>query len=63
MIPGQFCRNGKLKKETVFRLREEGIWYSIYFVHTSEDADFCRELKPDAFVTGRIREVRPYCTW
>ena len=61
-LPGQFYRNGKLKKETIFRLREEGIWYSIYFVHTSGDAACYRELEPDAFVTGRIREVRPYCT-
>ncbi|MBO5723374.1 MAG: hypothetical protein J6S58_00950 [Lentisphaeria bacterium] len=60
-LPGIAFREGWLRKETLFRLREEGFWYSIYFVHTAEEASLYRELSPDAFVSGRIRAVRQFC--
>ena len=54
-------RRGFLTAEMITELRRNGVWCSLYYVHDKKAAKVCGVVSADAFVTGRIGEVRPYC--
>lgn len=60
-LPVTEFENKSLIKEDLQALRQAGLWCSLWFIHTAETAAYAETLGCDAFVTGRINAVRPYC--
>lgn len=60
-LPVYAVRKGFLTGDMIQELRKNGVWCSLYFVHNADAAEICGVVAADAFVTGRINEVRPYC--
>lgn len=60
-MPVYGLRKGFLTAEMIQELRKNGVWCSVYYVHNAKAAEIRGVTSADAFVTGRISEVRPYC--
>ena len=60
-LPAKGFEQGLLTEADLQRLRQAGLWCSIWFVQESNQAQKYSEMGADAFVTDKIRNVRPYC--
>ena len=60
-IPRRIFADGFCNAEELQKLRQHQLWSAIYFVHDAPAAEYACQFKPDAFVTGSIEKVRPYC--
>lgn len=60
-MPVYGLRKGFYTAKLFKELRKNGIWCSVYYVHDARAAKVRGVGGADAFVTGRISEVRPYC--
>ncbi|MBR4654190.1 MAG: histidine phosphatase family protein [Kiritimatiellae bacterium] len=49
---------GQTRPENIARLKEEGLWISLWFVQKPEKAERYRPAMPDAFVTDHVSLVR-----
>ena len=60
-IPVTAFEVGAYSAEDILQLKKNNIWCCAYFVHDARSAEKFSKLNFDAFVTGRIAEVRPFC--
>ncbi len=60
-LPAKGFEQGLLNEEILQKLRNAGLWCSIWFVQNAEAAKKFSEMGADAFVTDNIRDVRPFC--
>lgn len=60
-LPLKAFREGLLTAEDVKTLRDAGVWCAMWKPQTAEDAKLAAKLGADAFVTGNVKEVRPFC--
>ena len=60
-LPAKGFEQGLLNEDILQKLRAAGLWCSIWFVQSAEDAKKYSEIGADAFVTDNIRDVRPFC--
>lgn len=60
-LPRIAFQQGLLNPDDLKKLREAGLWCSIWFVNTAGDAEFFSRIGADAFVTDTINTVRPFC--
>lgn len=60
-LPRRAFDDGALSEEELRRLRAAGLWCSIWFVNDEKTARRFNRMGASAFVTGKIKAVRPGC--
>ena len=60
-LPIRAVKDGLLTAEDIKTLRDAGVWISLWFINTAEDADLAAKVGADAFVTDKLEPVLPYC--